>query len=824
MEGGGNSAAFLFAASLIMSASPAAFAESRSLNLVCSGYAGSAPLQNFQALVKLSAENGYGFDYSACAAQDGSDLWFTDADGTVIPHEIDTWTHGGDSFVWVKIPEIVDASTKITLHYGDLSAKQTTDDSVWTGFASVWHMKESGATTEPDMTGNGLDGTPMGAKPDTNMKSADGKVGKCRNPTTYDSGLHIPAYCGKLSSPAKFTISGWWYFDSWGPRSDNEVYSRIYAHDSDMWRLSLYKAFGPGKIQAIRSGGGEMSWSKYDNAPGVATFNGNWRYVAVVHDGKNVTLYIDGVSKYSKYTYTYTFSSANSNNDYGFTIGNEYGYATQNKRCWVGKYDEVRMADGALSADRIAADYKTMNAPTEFLTLAPDVDTALWTGAAGDGDAATAGNWTCYDAAGNPLSGKLPVETTKLRSCTLSANADWTTLGFTPLIPEGSTIDLNGHDLVISGFNGAGIITNSVDAALSTLTLSCGSAAENTATAIGGNIKLLKNGTGTFTSSKALTYTGGTQVDAGTIQAPKSTAAYDETFTPFGTGKITVNANGTFNAQSTVAYTNAVILAGGTIKGGAGSGRSIVMLERVTADSTIVQSAAAMVIGAVGCPIDLGGNRVSVSIASETYFRWFGSLENTTGSITATGADDGYFEDFPESAGNVNIDIATRLNFAHAVNVHDYRAANGNCGAGRGTGHGLYVSGTYTPVGNYYHGCVMEGGSTLDLSGRTGYFTVKSRIDNTNAFGDTTTEEKARKTVQFASGTVTVNLAGRTDLKTIAERADNYIVKWSTDSGMGEPSGTTFKLDAETAVRFKLKKDSTGLQLVRVKGFICIIR
>ena len=78
--------------------------------------------------------------------------------------------------------------------------------------------------------------------------------------------------------------------------------------------------------------------------------------------------------------------------------------------------------------------------------------------------------------------------------------------------------------------------------------------------------------------------------------------------------------------------------------------------------------------------------------------------------------------------------------------------------------------------------------------------------------------------MQFASGTVTVNLAGRTDLKTIAGSASNYIVKWSTDSGMGEPSGTTFKLDAATAKYFKLKKDSTGLKLRKIKGLVIIVK
>ena len=66
-----------------------AFAEAKSVTLSCSGYTGTTPIANFQALVKLS-EGVYGFSYSDYAAADGSDLWFEDANGTVIPHEIDT--------------------------------------------------------------------------------------------------------------------------------------------------------------------------------------------------------------------------------------------------------------------------------------------------------------------------------------------------------------------------------------------------------------------------------------------------------------------------------------------------------------------------------------------------------------------------------------------------------------------------------------------------------------------------------------------------------------------------------------------------------------
>ena len=71
--------------------------------IAVSGYAGAAPLTNFPVLVALSADAPAGFRYSDCAA-DGSDLRFADADGNLLPHEVDTWNAAGESLVWVGLP------------------------------------------------------------------------------------------------------------------------------------------------------------------------------------------------------------------------------------------------------------------------------------------------------------------------------------------------------------------------------------------------------------------------------------------------------------------------------------------------------------------------------------------------------------------------------------------------------------------------------------------------------------------------------------------------------------------------------------------------
>jgi hypothetical protein len=105
------------------------------------GYAGSAPLENFPVLVRLSVQRN-GFDYSACQAL-GADLRFADAAGNLLPCEVDTWNPGGESLVWVKVPSL-SRSTRITAYYGCANPPANTPSDVWSnGYVGVWHLGES---------------------------------------------------------------------------------------------------------------------------------------------------------------------------------------------------------------------------------------------------------------------------------------------------------------------------------------------------------------------------------------------------------------------------------------------------------------------------------------------------------------------------------------------------------------------------------------------------------------------------------------------------------------------------------------------------------
>lgn len=85
------------------------------------------------------------FDY-AVAASDGHDLRFRSPSGTPMAFEIDTWTPGGRSFVWVEFPEIPwgdESFATFTLYYGnpDIEIDPNADAlDVFNRYVSVHHF------------------------------------------------------------------------------------------------------------------------------------------------------------------------------------------------------------------------------------------------------------------------------------------------------------------------------------------------------------------------------------------------------------------------------------------------------------------------------------------------------------------------------------------------------------------------------------------------------------------------------------------------------------------------------------------------------------
>ena len=153
-------------------------------------------LVDFPVLVRLDPTR---IDYAGAQPQ-GQDLRFTDANGQLLDHEIESWSPGGTSLVWVKVPSIPAASgaASIFMYYGNPAATDAQDPAgVWSGYAGVWHMGPSLA----DSTGNGNVGTDFGTSADA------GYLGDARR---FDGASWIDAGNGpSLALAGQLSLEAW---------------------------------------------------------------------------------------------------------------------------------------------------------------------------------------------------------------------------------------------------------------------------------------------------------------------------------------------------------------------------------------------------------------------------------------------------------------------------------------------------------------------------------------------------------------------------------------------------------------------------------------
>ncbi len=152
---------------------------------------------------------------------------------------------------------------------------------------------------------------------------------------------------------------------------------------------------------------------------------------------------------------------------------------------------------------------------------------------------------------------------------------------------SGGTLDLNGTSQTVGLFNGGGTVHNNATGTASTLTIGNGDAngggfsgtlADNSSGT--GTVALVKTGSGTQVLSGASTYSGGTTVNAGTLQLGT------EANQALGTGAVTVNSGGTLHLDRNTLANN-LTLNGGTLAGDNGFGDILNGTVSLTATSTV---------------------------------------------------------------------------------------------------------------------------------------------------------------------------------------------------------------------------------------------
>ena len=266
-------------------------AFAKSMDVTFSGYSGT-DLANFPVLVRLSSAIN-GFSYGDFQKTDGGDLRFADSNGTLLPHEIDTWNPSGESTVWVKVPSLA-ANGKITAHWGCANPPEVAAKDVWDeNYVGVWHLGESAL--------------PMKESSETSSSFT----------TSAGSGIGYAA-TGVVGKSVDFGATG-------GGRMlnapDHDALDGFTACTLEAWTFTTVRPTGTDKSTGIlskRTGyGSQSSYYLYDTGSGAALYlssNGTaqvyasglgsvstnvWTHQAYTFDAGSMHSYKDGAAEWN---------------------------------------------------------------------------------------------------------------------------------------------------------------------------------------------------------------------------------------------------------------------------------------------------------------------------------------------------------------------------------------------------------------------------------------------------------------------------------------------------------------------------------------------
>lgn len=296
-------------------------------------------LVNFPLMVRLDSTR---ISYAAMQSA-GQDLRFYDSDGTTqLSHEIELWNASGNSYAWVKVPQIdaASASDFIWMQYGDASLTDgQSATNTWSNFQAVLHLK---AGSYADSTAAANNGTNT-ASTDVSGKVGGGKSfnGTSSNITVSTSGL----------SASQGTFEAWAY-----PTAAPGVGANVYvlAHKSGACsnndRMYLLITNDNPPTTAMYTGIGNLTSGTATS--GVLTLSA-WNFLALTWNNGTYHVYLNGSevtlggTSYTNFTTLETFYTIGA-----YECGGNY---------FTGYIDEVRASTAARSAAWIAAQYKSMN-------------------------------------------------------------------------------------------------------------------------------------------------------------------------------------------------------------------------------------------------------------------------------------------------------------------------------------------------------------------------------------------------------------------------------------------------------------------------------
>ncbi|MBD3420056.1 MAG: DUF2341 domain-containing protein [Chitinivibrionales bacterium] len=330
------------------------YSQKLRLNTSSTGANVTSNVSNFAVLVPLTSDQA---DVFSQANPNGEDIRFSDADGSPLAYEIETWDQSANTAtLWVFVP-LVDGNSiddHIFMHWGKSSAVNESNSAAifqaGNGFLGTWHLNETPSESKDDIkdrTANSIHGTSKNG-----MSSAQviaGRIGTGldfeRNSRHYISFAaqddQDDAFNGKFST--YITISAWVQVES------NNIWDPIFMNGYRDWRLLTYS--NTGRVHfglSPTSGEGPLPGTLNSSS---SINDGNWHFVAGVYDGSKMYIYIDGQLDAQKN------ASGNIHNDgeVEVRIGSN---SQRTDRWWDGGIDEVRLSNVARGPDWIKLCYE----------------------------------------------------------------------------------------------------------------------------------------------------------------------------------------------------------------------------------------------------------------------------------------------------------------------------------------------------------------------------------------------------------------------------------------------------------------------------------
>ena len=264
---------------------PKAFRHTDSMAVVGSV---DGTLADFPLLVRIDEDHVKG--WKGNASPDGSDLRFADAHGTLLAHEIDTWTTdesgAASGIVWVKVPELK-TGTILQMCWGadpaTLPAVDSTD--VWTEYLGVWHFGESAGAIK-DSTANHLDLLLNGTMSAAEESCIGGAT--FAGPNTAFVSLQSLVAGSSTNHGSQCTFSG--FFKHAG--SDERYYPALFMTKNAYDEKNGGICAGFYHYDKMYFTGGSDAVA--DQRVSVPAVNANWLAFAAAIDGQNGKLYNRG--------------------------------------------------------------------------------------------------------------------------------------------------------------------------------------------------------------------------------------------------------------------------------------------------------------------------------------------------------------------------------------------------------------------------------------------------------------------------------------------------------------------------------------------------